>query len=158
VLTPTFRYHPSIIAQIFATLGCMFPDRIVLGVGTGESLNEAPATSIIWPEFKERFGRLREAIAFHLWERLQSRVTREFVLDALAAVPNFLISLLDAFLRKSHRRYIRAELVTSQTNSSKDRVGRNIQTEVIEPRSSARLLLEQYLDSNRSIAEPSLPL
>jgi coenzyme F420-dependent glucose-6-phosphate dehydrogenase len=25
VLTPTFRYHPSIVAQAFGTLGSMFP-------------------------------------------------------------------------------------------------------------------------------------
>jgi coenzyme F420-dependent glucose-6-phosphate dehydrogenase len=25
VLTPTFRYHPSVVAQAFATLGAMFP-------------------------------------------------------------------------------------------------------------------------------------
>jgi coenzyme F420-dependent glucose-6-phosphate dehydrogenase len=25
VLTPTFRYHPAIVAQAFATLGCLFP-------------------------------------------------------------------------------------------------------------------------------------
>ena len=62
VLTPTFRYHPSIIAQAFATLGCMCPNRIVLGIGTGESLNEVPSTGIAWPDFKERLGRLREAI------------------------------------------------------------------------------------------------
>ena len=36
VLTPTFRYHPAVLAQAFATLGVMFPDRIVLGVGTGD--------------------------------------------------------------------------------------------------------------------------
>ncbi len=34
----------------------------MLGVGTGESLNEVPATGIAWPDFKERLGRLREAI------------------------------------------------------------------------------------------------
>src|SRR6202007_401416 len=62
VLTPTFRYHPSIVAQAFGTLGCMFPGRIVLGAGTGESLNEVPATAIQWPEFKERFARFREAL------------------------------------------------------------------------------------------------
>ena len=62
VATPTFRYHPSVVAQAFATLGCLYPERIVLGVGTGESLNETPATGMEWPEFKERFGRLREAI------------------------------------------------------------------------------------------------
>ena len=42
VLTPTFRYHPSIVAQVFGTLGAMFPGRVVLGVGTGEALNEVP--------------------------------------------------------------------------------------------------------------------
>ena len=62
VLTPSFRYHPSIVAQAFGTLGAMFPDRVILGVGTGESLNEVPATGAPWPEFKERFARLREAL------------------------------------------------------------------------------------------------
>jgi coenzyme F420-dependent glucose-6-phosphate dehydrogenase len=62
VLTPTFRYHPAVVAQAFATLGAMFPDRVILGVGTGESLNETPATGMAWPEPKERTGRLREAI------------------------------------------------------------------------------------------------
>ena len=62
VLTPTFRYHPSIVAQAFATLGSLFPDRVILGLGTGESLNEVPATRVEWPELKERFARLREAV------------------------------------------------------------------------------------------------
>jgi coenzyme F420-dependent glucose-6-phosphate dehydrogenase len=62
VLTPTFRYHPAVLAQAFATLGVMFPDRIVLGVGTGESLNEVPSSGIAWPGAKERRDRLREAI------------------------------------------------------------------------------------------------
>ena len=69
VLTPTFRYHPSIVAQVFGTLGAMFPGRVVLGVGTGESLNEVPAIGMKWPETKERFARLREAITLirRLW-------------------------------------------------------------------------------------------
>ncbi|HEY6434393.1 MAG TPA: glucose-6-phosphate dehydrogenase (coenzyme-F420) [Acetobacteraceae bacterium] len=69
VLTPTFRYHPSTIAQVFGTLGAMFPERILLGVGTGESLNEVPSTGMQWPEFKERFARLREAVTLirRLW-------------------------------------------------------------------------------------------
>jgi coenzyme F420-dependent glucose-6-phosphate dehydrogenase len=69
VLTPTFRYHPAVVAQAFATLGVMFPNRIVLGVGTGESLNEVPSTAMDWPDFKERFARLREAITLmrQLW-------------------------------------------------------------------------------------------
>lgn len=69
VLTPSFRYHPSVVAQAFGTLGAMFPERIILGVGTGESLNEVPATGLPWPEFKERFARFREALALirRLW-------------------------------------------------------------------------------------------
>jgi coenzyme F420-dependent glucose-6-phosphate dehydrogenase len=69
VLTPTFRYHPSIVAQVFGTLGTMFPGRVVLGVGTGESLNEVPSSGIKWPGPKERRDRLRESIALinKLW-------------------------------------------------------------------------------------------
>ena len=75
VMTPTFRYHPSVVAQAFATLGVMFPNRVVLGVGTGESLNEVPSTGMTWPDFKERFARLREAVALirRLWT--EERVT-----------------------------------------------------------------------------------
>ena len=69
VLTPTLRYHPSIIAQAFGTLGDMFPGRVFLGVGTGESLNETPATGAAWPSGKERRLRLEEAIELirRLW-------------------------------------------------------------------------------------------
>jgi coenzyme F420-dependent glucose-6-phosphate dehydrogenase len=75
VLTPTFRYHPSVVAQVFGTLGAMFPGRVVLGVGTGESLNEVPASGVAWPGAKERRDRLREAIALinKLWS--EDRVT-----------------------------------------------------------------------------------
>jgi coenzyme F420-dependent glucose-6-phosphate dehydrogenase len=62
VCTPTFRYHPSVVAQAFGTLGAMFPGRVVLGIGTGESLNEVPALGIEWPGAKERRDRLREAV------------------------------------------------------------------------------------------------
>ncbi len=77
VLTPTFRYHPSIVAQAFGTLGAMFPGRVILGIGTGESLNEVPATGAPWPEFKERFARLREAVTLirTLWR--EERVSFE---------------------------------------------------------------------------------
>ncbi len=61
VLTPTFRYHPAVVAQAFATLGCLYPGRIVLGIGSGESMNESPL-GIDWPEPKERFARLKESI------------------------------------------------------------------------------------------------
>jgi coenzyme F420-dependent glucose-6-phosphate dehydrogenase len=75
VMTPTFRYHPAIVAHCFGTLGAMFPDRVILGVGTGESLNEVPATRLEWPELKERFARLKESIDLirRLWR--EERVT-----------------------------------------------------------------------------------
>jgi coenzyme F420-dependent glucose-6-phosphate dehydrogenase len=75
VVTPTFRYHPSIVAQAMGTLGALYPGRVMLGVGTGESLNEVPAIGIEWPPFKERFGRLKEAMELmrRLWS--EERVT-----------------------------------------------------------------------------------
>jgi coenzyme F420-dependent glucose-6-phosphate dehydrogenase len=62
VLTPTLRYHPSVIAQAFATLGLLAPGRVFLGVGTGEAMNETPATGQEFPARKERRRRLAEAI------------------------------------------------------------------------------------------------
>ncbi|MCV7316225.1 glucose-6-phosphate dehydrogenase (coenzyme-F420) [Mycolicibacillus parakoreensis] len=70
VLTPTFRYNPAVIAQAFATLGCLHPGRVFLGVGTGEALNEiATGYTGEWPAFKERFARLRESVRLmrELW-------------------------------------------------------------------------------------------
>src|SRR5215468_8846754 len=77
VLTPTFRYHPSVVAQAFGTLGDLFPGRVVLGIGTGESLNETPATGMPWPEQKERTARFREALQLirQLWH--EERVSFE---------------------------------------------------------------------------------
>jgi coenzyme F420-dependent glucose-6-phosphate dehydrogenase len=79
VLTPTLRYHPSIVAQAFGTLGDMFPGRVFLGVGTGESLNETPATGAAWPSGKERRLRLEEAI--ELIRRLWSEERVDFAGD-----------------------------------------------------------------------------
>jgi coenzyme F420-dependent glucose-6-phosphate dehydrogenase len=69
VVTPTFRYHPSVVAQAMGTLGLLFPGRVALGIGTGESLNEVPPMGIVWPEFRERWARLREAVTLmrKLW-------------------------------------------------------------------------------------------
>jgi coenzyme F420-dependent glucose-6-phosphate dehydrogenase len=80
VLTPTFRYHPSIAAQAFATLGCLFPDRVILGIGTGESLNEVPATGMKWPEPRERLARLRESVKLirRLWSEERVSFEGEF--------------------------------------------------------------------------------
>ncbi|MCW2983478.1 MAG: fgd [Conexibacter sp.] len=68
VLTPTLRYEPAIVAQAFATLGCLAPGRVFLGVGTGEAMNETPATGGEFPGRKER--RLRMAEAIELIRRL----------------------------------------------------------------------------------------
>jgi coenzyme F420-dependent glucose-6-phosphate dehydrogenase len=67
VMTPTFRYNPAVLAQAFASLGCLYPGRIIAGFGTGEALNEIAtgfrgAGEQEWPEFKERFARLRESV------------------------------------------------------------------------------------------------
>ncbi|HJT57437.1 MAG TPA: glucose-6-phosphate dehydrogenase (coenzyme-F420) [Ktedonobacteraceae bacterium] len=69
VLTPTFRYQPAIIAQAFGTLGLLYPGRIILGVGSGESLNEVAVTASEWPSAKERLARLRESVELirRLW-------------------------------------------------------------------------------------------
>jgi coenzyme F420-dependent glucose-6-phosphate dehydrogenase len=62
VLTPTLRYHPSVVAQAFGTLGQLAPGRLFLGVGTGEAMNETPATGQEFPGRKERRQRLAEAM------------------------------------------------------------------------------------------------
>jgi len=76
VLTPTFRYHPAVIAQAFATLGVLYPGRVILGVGSGESLNEVPL-GLSWPDGKERFARMKEAVTLiqQLWR--EDRVSFE---------------------------------------------------------------------------------
>ncbi len=69
VLTPTFRYEPAIVAQAMATIGVLNPGRVILGAGTGESMNEVPVTGREWPEYKERLARFREALTLirKLW-------------------------------------------------------------------------------------------
>ncbi len=77
VLTPSFRYNPAVLAQTFATMACLYPGRIVLGVGSGEALNEIAVGQQGWPDFKERFARLRESVRLMraLWTK--ERVTFE---------------------------------------------------------------------------------
>lgn len=85
VMTPTFRYNPAVVAQAFATIGCLAPGRVFLGVGTGEALNEV-ATGFRgaglqeWPEFRERFARLREAVRLMraLWSGERTSFEGEF--------------------------------------------------------------------------------
>lgn len=61
VTAPILRYHPAIVAQVFATLGFMFPNRVFLGVGRGESLNEVTSGNQ-WPSNPEKYERLKEAV------------------------------------------------------------------------------------------------
>lgn len=88
VLTPTFRYHPSVVAQAFATLGSLFPERVVLGAGTGESLNEVPSSGLKWPEQKERTARFREALRLikALWAGERISFEGEFYQTELATI------------------------------------------------------------------------
>jgi TAT-translocated FGD2 family F420-dependent dehydrogenase len=73
VTCPTFRYHPSIVAQAFASLGVLYPGRVFLGLGAGEAVNEMAATGQ-WGDYAERSARLAEAVDLirELWsgERL----------------------------------------------------------------------------------------
>jgi coenzyme F420-dependent glucose-6-phosphate dehydrogenase len=80
VLTPTFRYHPSVVAHAFATLGSLFPGRVVLGIGTGESLNEVPPTGMAWPEQKERTARFKESVDLirRLWREQRLSYTGQY--------------------------------------------------------------------------------
>lgn len=68
VTCPTFRYHPAVVAEAFASLSLLYPGRIFLGVGSGEALNEEAATGV-WPKWQERSERLVEAteIIRQLW-------------------------------------------------------------------------------------------
>ncbi|MCE0765594.1 glucose-6-phosphate dehydrogenase (coenzyme-F420) [Pseudonocardia kujensis] len=75
VTTPTFRYHPAIMAQTFATMALLTGDRVVLGAGTGEALNEVAVSGMQWPGFKERYARLRESV------RLMRALWTEDVVD-----------------------------------------------------------------------------
>ncbi|HET9518843.1 MAG TPA: glucose-6-phosphate dehydrogenase (coenzyme-F420) [Actinoplanes sp.] len=87
VLTPTLRYHPAVIAQAFATLGCLAPGRVILGVGSGESLNEVPL-GVAWPDGKERFARLKEAVTLirQLWTEERVTFEGQFYRTELATV------------------------------------------------------------------------
>jgi coenzyme F420-dependent glucose-6-phosphate dehydrogenase len=69
VTCPTMRLHPVIVAQAAATTAALLPDRFVLGVGSGENLNEH-VIGIGWPHPQERLDMLVEAI--HLMRLLWS--------------------------------------------------------------------------------------
>lgn len=69
VTCPTYRYHPAIVAQAFASLGVLYPGRVFLGVGSGEALNEQPVSGA-WGDYEERAARFVEAVELirELWK------------------------------------------------------------------------------------------
>ncbi len=61
VTTPTFRWHPAMVAQASATLAALHPGRHWLGLGSGEAINEH-VVGEYWPEPPERINRMFEAV------------------------------------------------------------------------------------------------
>jgi coenzyme F420-dependent glucose-6-phosphate dehydrogenase len=63
------RYHPVMVAQGFATLEAMFPGRVFVGIGSGESLNESPL-GLDWPDGDGQLEALEEALGLirRLWD------------------------------------------------------------------------------------------
>jgi coenzyme F420-dependent glucose-6-phosphate dehydrogenase len=74
VTAPIYRYHPAIIAQAFASLDILYPGRIGLGLGTGESMNETPL-GFDWPRPKARLKRVIEAVQIirKLWQKTTNK-------------------------------------------------------------------------------------
>ncbi|TYB38603.1 TIGR03557 family F420-dependent LLM class oxidoreductase [Micromonospora sp. AP08] len=61
VTCPTVRIHPAVIAQAAATSAVLHSGRFVLGVGTGEALNEH-IFGDPWPQADVRLEMLEEAV------------------------------------------------------------------------------------------------
>jgi G6PDH family F420-dependent oxidoreductase len=68
VTCPTMRVHPAVIAQAAATSAVLLEGRFVLGVGSGEALNEH-ILGEAWPTTDVRLEMLEEAVALirDLW-------------------------------------------------------------------------------------------
>ena len=73
MLTSSFRYNPAVVAQAFATLGCLAPGRVILDVRTGEPMNEV-SVGVTWPDQSECLARLKDAITL-----IQQLFREEFV-------------------------------------------------------------------------------
>lgn len=69
ITCPIIRYNPAVVAQTFATLGQMYPNRVGIAVGAGEAMNEVPVTGV-WPSVPERQDMTVEAVEVmrNLWE------------------------------------------------------------------------------------------
>ena len=69
VTCPTIRNNPAIIAQAAATAAYMMPGRFMLGLGSGENLNEH-ILGDLWPPAGKRIEMLEEALKIirMLWQ------------------------------------------------------------------------------------------
>ncbi|MCW2810198.1 MAG: class F420-dependent oxidoreductase [Friedmanniella sp.] len=61
VTCPIIRYHPAVVAQKAATLQLLSDGRFILGLGSGENLNEH-ITGAGWPPVAQRQDMLEEAV------------------------------------------------------------------------------------------------
>ena len=85
VTCPIVRMHPAVVAQAAATASRQLDGRFVLGVGTGENLNEH-VTGARWPGAGQRLEMLEEAVevirALHGGENVNHRGTHYTVENA----------------------------------------------------------------------------
>ena len=83
VTCPTTRIHPAVVAQAAATSSVLLDGRFVLGVGTGEALNEH-ILGEAWPEEEVRLEMLEEAVEImrRLWSgEVVSHRGRHYTVD-----------------------------------------------------------------------------
>lgn len=73
VTCPLFHYHPALVAQASATVDRLSGGRMLLGIGSGEAINETPM-GWEFPPYRERMARMDEALAIirslHAGEKL----------------------------------------------------------------------------------------
>jgi coenzyme F420-dependent glucose-6-phosphate dehydrogenase len=61
-VTPVVHhYHPGVVAQAFMGLESLYPGRVFLGAGSGESVNESPL-GLDWPSVAEQQARFEQGL------------------------------------------------------------------------------------------------